>query len=173
MSIKWKNLNMIKIDVTEAYNELPALPPRQDIETKKILKVCIEARASLAELRKAAEMLPNQSVLINSLPLLEAQAATKLLDENPDLEVYSLEGGLMAWKEAGFPTHRASCAVLGLERQTQIAAGSLVLSGTLLGVAWHPAFFFLSGFVGAGLIVAGLSGWCGMAKLLAKMPWNQ
>lgn len=59
MSIKWKNLNMIQIDVTKAYNELPVLPPKQDIETKKILKVCIEARASLAELRKAAEMLPN------------------------------------------------------------------------------------------------------------------
>ncbi|KTD01564.1 Filamentation induced by cAMP protein Fic [Legionella geestiana] len=68
----------MKIDVTKAYNELPALPPEQDIETKKILKVCIEARASLAELRKSAEMLPNQSVLINSLPLLEAQASSEI-----------------------------------------------------------------------------------------------
>lgn len=78
MSIKLENLNIMKIDVTKAYNELPALPPKQDIETKKILKVCIEARASLAELRKAAEMLPNQSVLINSLPLLEAQASSEI-----------------------------------------------------------------------------------------------
>lgn len=78
MSIKLENLNIMKIDVTNAYNELPALPPKQDIETKKILKVCIEARASLAELRKAAEMLPNQSVLINSLPLLEAQASSEI-----------------------------------------------------------------------------------------------
>lgn len=68
----------MKIDVTKAYNELPALPPEQDIETKKILKVCIEARASLAKLRKSAEMLPNQSVLINSLPLLEAQASSEI-----------------------------------------------------------------------------------------------
>jgi len=78
MSIKLENLNIMKIDVTKAYNELPALPPKQDIETKKILKVCIEARASLAELRKAAEMLPNQSVLRNSLPLLEAQASSEI-----------------------------------------------------------------------------------------------
>ncbi|NDH09159.1 MAG: Fic family protein [Gammaproteobacteria bacterium] len=69
---------MMEVDVTKAYNELPALPPKQDIETKKILKMCIEARASLAGLRKAAEMLPNQSVLINSLPLLEAQASSEI-----------------------------------------------------------------------------------------------
>lgn len=69
---------MMKIDVTKAYNDLPTLPPNQDIETKKILKACIEARASLAELRKAAEMLPNQGVLINTLPLLEAQASSEI-----------------------------------------------------------------------------------------------
>lgn len=66
------------IDVTTPYNELPDLPPIQDIESKKILKSCIEARASLAELHKAAEMLPNQSVLINTLPLLEAKASSEI-----------------------------------------------------------------------------------------------
>lgn len=68
----------MKINVTKAYNELPELPPSRDIESKKILKKCIEARASLAELRKAAEMLPNQNVLINTLPLLEAQASSEI-----------------------------------------------------------------------------------------------
>lgn len=78
MSIKRKNLNMSGVDVSKPYNNLPILPPKEDVETKKILKVCIEARASLAELRKAAEMLPNQSVLINTLPLLEAQASSEI-----------------------------------------------------------------------------------------------
>lgn len=68
----------MKIDLSKPYNELPTLPPQQDIESKKILKNCIEARASLAELRKAAEMLPNQSVLINTIPLLEAQASSEI-----------------------------------------------------------------------------------------------
>jgi len=68
----------MKIDVTTPYNDLPNLPPRKDIETKSILKHCINARASLAELRKAAEMLPNQDVLINTLPLLEAQASSEI-----------------------------------------------------------------------------------------------
>ncbi len=58
-------------------------------------------------------------------------------------------------------------------QQVQIVAGSLVLLGVVLGYLLNPAFFLLSGFVGAGLLFAGLSGWCGMALLLAKMPWNR
>lgn len=68
----------MKIDITRPYNDLPDLPPKVEIETKRILKHCILARASLAELRKAAEMLPNQEVLINTLPLLEAQASSAI-----------------------------------------------------------------------------------------------
>jgi cell filamentation protein, protein adenylyltransferase len=54
------------------YNEIPLLPPKVDLETKAILKQCIRARAALAELKGAAELIPNPSVLINTLPLLEA-----------------------------------------------------------------------------------------------------
>ncbi len=66
------------IDVNTPYNSLPNLPPKHDLETKKILKQCIGARAALAELHKAAEMLPNQDVLINTLPILEAQASSAI-----------------------------------------------------------------------------------------------
>lgn len=60
------------------YNALPELPPSEDIETKAVLKQCIEARAALAELRQAAELIPNQSVLIGTLPLLEAGASSEI-----------------------------------------------------------------------------------------------
>lgn len=60
------------------YNALPALPPALDVETKPVLKRCITARAALAELRQAAELIPNQSVLINTLPLLEAGASSEI-----------------------------------------------------------------------------------------------
>ena len=60
------------------YNDLPPLPPRADIETKAILKACIAARASLAELRVSGQLIPNQSVLINSIPLMEAQASSEI-----------------------------------------------------------------------------------------------
>ena len=60
------------------YNDLPALPPRQDVETKAVLKACIAARAALAELRVSGQLIPNQAVLINSIPLLEAQASSEI-----------------------------------------------------------------------------------------------
>src|ERR1044072_7886299 len=60
------------------YNEIPLLPPKVDLETKTILKQCIRARASLAELKGAAELIPNPSILINTLPLLEAQASSEI-----------------------------------------------------------------------------------------------
>ncbi|WP_420561918.1 YgaP family membrane protein [Tepidicaulis sp.] len=60
-----------------------------------------------------------------------------------------------------------------VNRQVQITAGALVLSGIVLGAAVSPAFYLLSAFVGAGLMMAGITGWCGMARLLAVMPWNR
>ena len=62
---------------------------------------------------------------------------------------------------------------IDIMRQVQIAAGSLVLLGVLLGFFVRPEFYLLSGLIGAGLVFAGLSGWCGMAKLLELMPWNR
>lgn len=62
----------------QAYNALPLLPPQADVETRAILKACIEARAALSELKVAGELIPNQAVLINSIPLLEAQASSEI-----------------------------------------------------------------------------------------------
>jgi hypothetical protein len=64
-------------------------------------------------------------------------------------------------------------APLPIMRQVQIAAGSLVLLGVVLAVLVSPWFMALSAFVGAGLIVAGVTGFCGMANLLLHMPWNR
>ena len=63
---------------SEPFNELPLLPPKVDLETRNLLKQCILARAALAELKHAAELIPNQGVLINTLPLLEAQASSEI-----------------------------------------------------------------------------------------------
>jgi Fic family protein len=60
------------------YNELPTLPPKGEIDSKAVLKACITARAALAELKQAAELIPNQGVLINTLPLLEAGASSEI-----------------------------------------------------------------------------------------------
>jgi rhodanese-related sulfurtransferase len=83
-----------------------------------------------------------------------------------------VEGGTEAWIAAGLPVDRGTVTAISLERQVRIAAGALVLLGVLLGWLVHPAFFGLSGFVGAGLVFAGITDFCGMGLLLARMPWN-
>jgi Fic family protein len=65
-------------DPRRPYNDLPRLPPTADIETRAILRVCIQARAAVAELRQAGHLLPNQSMLINTLPILEARASSAI-----------------------------------------------------------------------------------------------
>jgi rhodanese-related sulfurtransferase len=84
-----------------------------------------------------------------------------------------VEGGTLAWIDAGLPVNRGQAKVISLERQVRIVAGSLVFIGVLLGWFVHPAFVWLAGFVGAGLVFAGITDFCGMGLLLAKAPWNQ
>ena len=65
-------------DPTKPYNDLPLLPPKVELETRAVLKACIEARAALAELKQAGALIPNQTVLINTIPLLEAQSSSEI-----------------------------------------------------------------------------------------------
>jgi rhodanese-related sulfurtransferase len=88
-------------------------------------------------------------------------------------EAYILEGGIEGWKQAGLPVVVDSSQPIEINRQVMIAAGSLVLLGVLLGALVSPSFYTLSGLIGGGLVFAGVSGFCGMAKLLALMPWNR
>jgi rhodanese-related sulfurtransferase len=101
-----------------------------------------------------------------NVPRLSAAAAQKC-------ETYILEGGIDAWKKAGLPVKLDRSQPIDLMRQVQIAAGGLVLLGVILGALAAPVFYALSGFVGAGLLFAGVSGFCGMARLLSAMPWNR
>ncbi len=84
-----------------------------------------------------------------------------------------VEGGTLAWIEAGLPVERGEVKVISLERQVRIAAGSLVLIGSALAWFVHPGFLAIPAFVGAGLVFAGVTDFCGMGLLLAKAPWNQ
>jgi rhodanese-related sulfurtransferase len=86
--------------------------------------------------------------------------------------VVCVEGGTLAWEQAGCEVVRGKKAI-SLERQVRIAAGSLVLVGAILALTVHTWFVGLSAFVGAGLVFAGITDTCGMGMLLAKMPWNQ
>lgn len=86
--------------------------------------------------------------------------------------VVNVAGGTLACIDAGLPVVRGKKAI-SLERQVRIAAGSLVVLGAVLGGFVHIGFIGLSAFVGAGLVIAGVTDTCGMGMVLARMPWNQ
>ena len=93
-------------------------------------------------------------------------------EELTDLRTRVLEGGLAAWQEAGHPVIVGK-AHMSLERQVRIMAGATACAGGVLAVTLSPWFGLLPAFVGAGLVYAGVTDRCGMAMLLAKLPYNR
>jgi rhodanese-related sulfurtransferase len=122
------------------------------------------------------QKVPNQGkkklVLYCESSIRSGQAAQKLLVANFG-EVAHLKGGLNSWKQLGYPIQKNKNAPISIMRQVQIVTGSLILTGTLLGAFVSPWFLLLSGFVGAGLLFAGISNTCALAMLLGKLPYNQ
>lgn len=100
-------------------------------------------------------------------------ACEKLLAEDPSLDIYNLEGGIEAWRTAGLMVASSGKTFLPLDRQVQLTIGVLLVITSLLGYFITPALFLLTGLIGTGLIIAGTTGFCGLALLMARMPWNQ
>ncbi len=103
---------------------------------------------------------------------MRSQRARELLESHGYTNLVCITGGVLeCTKIPGKIIWKSR--VLPLMRQVQIAAGGLVVLGIVLSQWIHPAFIFLSLFVGCGLVFAGLTGLCGMAILLSRMPWNR
>ncbi len=88
-------------------------------------------------------------------------------------ELVNVEGGILAWEEAGYATNFFAKVKIPLMRQVLLSAGLLVLISSFFGFTISQNFFLITLFVGAGLTISGATGWCGMAILLSKMPWNK
>jgi rhodanese-related sulfurtransferase len=130
-------------------------------------------RLDATELARASGFAKDQALYIFCHAGGRAKLAAEKLEQSGYEQCYVVEGGTQAWAEAGLPVDRGTNKGISLERQVRIAAGAIVLTGVLLARFVDPAFIWLSGFVGAGLIFAGITDWCGMGMLIAKMPWNQ
>jgi len=102
-----------------------------------------------------------------------AQAAGTLAEAADGRECYIVEGGINGWGNAGLTLERVRGAPIEMQRQVMIAAGSLVLLGTMMSMFVAAGWIWLALAVGAGLTFAGISGFCGMAHVLAMMPWNR
>ena len=102
-----------------------------------------------------------------------ATTAAGILTTNGFENIDIIEGGLTSWQAAGLPVEKSTRKTLPLMRQVQLTIGVLALTGSLLAIFLNPLFAILPAFLGAGLTFAGATGWCGLAILLSKMPWNR
>lgn len=171
-------------------------PQRQEIEAQALQQLLAENAVTLMDVREPAEYAAERIPGASSHPLSQfqpqqiqvtpsktvvlycrsgkrsAQAAQECLAAGFP-QISHLKGGIISWKTAGYTTEKSLNAPISLFRQVQIVAGSLVVLGTILSVTLSPSFLLLSGFVGAGLVFAGITDTCAMGMLLAKLPYNQ
>ena len=152
--------NAVLIDIREA-----------DEFARRHVKAAISR--PLSQFDQASRFDPAGMVIFSCRSGMRTAANAARLKAAVDGPAYILAGGLDAWAAAGLPVVEDRKAPLEIMRQVQIAAGSLVLLGIGLGTSVSPAFLGVSAFVGAGLAVAGATGFCGMARIFAVMPWNR
>ena len=152
-----------------------------DVRTPAEYRSLHAAGAEHHELSKLNEAYIDNTLLAGTgeRPLLmlcktgkRAAEAAKRVAGRTRAPVFVVEGGTERWDEQQLPVEKGT-AVMSLERQVRIAAGTLVLIGTLAGFFLHQAFLIIPAFVGGGLVFAGVTDTCGMALFLAKMPWNK
>ncbi|MCB0406251.1 MAG: rhodanese-like domain-containing protein [Bdellovibrionales bacterium] len=115
----------------------------------------------------------DRPILLSCQSGMRSAKARQLLESYGFSDIFEVDGGFSAWKRAGLPTSKKKKAGISIQRQVLLTAGTLVLSGTLLSHFVNPTWWLLPAFVGAGLSFAGVSGFCGLAKVLERMPWNR
>ncbi|PIQ43136.1 MAG: sulfurtransferase [Gammaproteobacteria bacterium CG11_big_fil_rev_8_21_14_0_20_46_22] len=102
------------------------------------------------------------------------QAAKAIVQQcNQDADIYMLDGGIVAWKKAGGSTVKTTGFCFSVMRQVQIIIGFMVVLGVVLGLTLSPYYSLISGFFGLGLLFAGITGTCGLARLLMLLPFNR
>ena len=166
------------------------------IDPAELAKRLAAGRATLVDIREPDEFARAHVKGAFSRPLSDFEAAHLIIEPGRDVvftcrsgmrtgancdrlaaringQAYVLNGGLDAWRAAGLPVAENRKAPLEMMRQVQIAAGGLALTGAMLGFLVHPYWHMLSGAVGAGLLTAGATGFCGVTNLLALAPWNR
>jgi rhodanese-related sulfurtransferase len=100
-------------------------------------------------------------------------ACEKLISEGINFDIWNLEGGIESWKKKNL-TIISTKDIISLERQVHIAISLFVLSGLSLNYFLEDSLYLILPLIaGIGLLNSGITGWCGLAKLISKMPWNK
>lgn len=161
MCQKSEDVNLIDVTTPAEFRELHAVPARN------VPLDILDVEALKAELGEGND----KALYVMCRAGIRGRKACEQLMAGGLTNVVNVEGGVNAWEQDGLPVVRGKKA-MSVDRQMRTLAGTLVLTGAVLTI-WHPYWAILSGFVGAGLVFAGLTDFCPMALWLAKMPWNR
>jgi len=169
-----KTISPIELQkILAATPSAPVIDVRTPVEFAEV-HVPQARNVPLDELKPAAlGLLKDQPVYLLCRSGQRATKAAEKFAKEGFNQPIAIEGGTLSWIDANLPVTRGTTKVISLERQVRIVAGAIVFTGALLAHFVNPHFIWLSGFVGAGLIFAGITDFCGMGLLIAKMPWNR
>lgn len=162
-----KNGDAILIDVREA----------DEFKSEHIAYAMSVPLSSLEGGFKTLDIPPSTTILFQCLKGTRGQMACERIQGlgTCQNQIINIEGGLDSWKEHGFPVIGAASnsPQISIFRQVQIIAGFLIVLLVLIGFTGITITFILAGIIGGALFFAGLTGWCGLAMILTKMPWNK
>lgn len=128
----------------------------------------------LSVLAEQAKDLPrDKGVYLLCASGVRACRAAEQLEQLGFRDLRIVQGGVQAWLQSGRSISGTGRSVWTLERQVRFTAGTMILLGLALGIWVHAAFLLLAAFVAGGLVFSALTNTCGMALILAKMPWNR
>lgn len=123
--------------------------------------------------RRVSEISRDLPVVIHCRSGKRGEAALATLKALGFTEVVNLAGGILAWRDAGMAVARADKKVFPLMQQVQLIIGLGTLAGAILAMTVDPAWIWLCVVFGAGVSIAGATGWCALAMLVSRMPWNR
>ncbi len=127
----------------------------------------------LDEIEKRMNEVPkDQAVYMICRSGKRSQVAVDKLKAHGFDNVINVQGGMVDYAKLGGEVQQIT-KTLPVMRQVQMIAGLMVLLGVLLSMFVSPSFIYLSGFVGVGLLIAGVTGYCALGELLYLMPWNR
>lgn len=169
------------------YKEVTAQQAKQILEAESALLIDVREPAEHASKHIAHSLLHPVSKISNAdinnkqqalviycqKGMRGKKACEKLMSENPELKVFNITGGIEAWENAGLETQSSTGKVMPLDRQVQISIGIMLMAFSMLTLFLSSAFAWATAFIGLGLFIAGSTGFCGLGRIVALMPWNQ
>jgi rhodanese-related sulfurtransferase len=162
-----KNGEAVLIDVREA----------DEFKSEHIAYALSVPLSNLEEGFKFLDIPKNKTILFQCLKGTRGQMACERIQglKTCQNNIANIEGGIEAWKQKGLPVISSAVKQAGISifRQVQIIIGFLVALMVFIGFTGMSLAFIVAGILGGALFVAGLTGWCGLAMLLSKMPWNK